>query len=369
MVEGRGQERGSIVLCTQMRSGSWMLSDLCQQTGLLGQPEEYFRPDFRHHWSGEWGLDTRRSYAEYITSAIGLTSTPNGMFGVKMHAYQMNWFLRQLRQIWGSDAEAEPVDLLGRWLPSPSFVHLKRRDVARQAISYHRAIRSTVWFEMRNDGSAEDLPTERALPPEEPAWGEIRYLENGLIGQERMWTTFFETNEIERLELIYEEVSDDQAGALEAIFEFLDIEGPEHLAIESRLKKQADDVTERWYEQYLLHRDSVEPIPPRRPGSNDSESDGPGQARFPNSTSAPITYADKARPAELTPADYIAKRASWAQLVASLVISGLSVGAAAMLVDALPGEGAEVTKRVTNSDWRKGLTPLPPQSPDPQESR
>ena len=115
-----------------MRSGSWLLADLCHQTGVLGQPEEYFRPDYRGHWSDEWGIGLDCSYGEYIVSAVGLTSSPNGVFGVKMHSYQMDWYLRQLRRTWGARPEDDDMDLLrGAPLQSDdSIVHLPVTSVA-----------------------------------------------------------------------------------------------------------------------------------------------------------------------------------------------------------------------------------------------
>lgn len=338
-----------------------MLSDLCQQTGLLGQPEEYFRPDFRHHWSAEWGLDQRGSYALYVASAIRQTSSPNGVFGVKMHSYQMNWFLRQLRVIWGTDETATDADLLARWLPNAVFVHLKRRDVARQAISYYRAVHSNVWFEMREDDPAasEHNPQVRPQFGEEPAWEEIRYLERGLVNQERMWTRFFKDNGITPLRLCYEDIVDDPSTAVRAVLDRMGIEVPEGLTLDSRLKRQSDETTQRWLEEYLARRSSLKaerPLPERHRAAAATNGGRP-----PNGgTEAATLFPDEVAPTrELVPADYIEGRVTWAEIVADLVLSGLSMGAAATLVDALPGEGAKPVRGEVRPNWRRSRTPLP----------
>ncbi len=355
--------RRSVILCTQMRSGSWMLSDLCQQTGLLGQPEEYFRPDYRHHWSAEWGIAMRRSYALYVASAIRHTSTPNGVFGVKMHAYQMNWFLRQLRVTWGTDPDTTDSEILERWLPSATFVHLRRRDVARQAISYYRAAHSNVWFEIREDepAAAEHNPAERQTFSEEAVWGEIRYFENALVTQERTWSRFFAATGIEPLELSYEELVDEPAEAVQQILALMDIEPPNDLEVCPRLKRQSNEDTERWLERYLACRDSVTPVPPRPDRLLGSNGSGTG-ARPGGGTEAAKLFPDaEPPPAELGPAGFVDGTVSWAELVANLVISGLPMGAAAALVDALPGEGAPSTPSTARPDWRRSRTPLPAQ--------
>ncbi|MGO9560474.1 MAG: Stf0 family sulfotransferase [Acidimicrobiales bacterium] len=357
--------RRSVILCTQMRSGSWMLSDLCQQTGLLGQPEEYFRPDYRPHWSAEWGITLPNSYALYVASAIRNTSTPNGVFGVKLHAYQMNWFLRQLRVTWGTDPNATDGEILERWLPSAVFVHLWRRDVARQAISYYRAARSDVWFELREDDPAatEHNPAERPTFAHEPAWGEIRYFENALETQERTWSRFFATTGIKPLELAYEELVDEPVEAVHRILALMDIEPPDDLEIRPRLRRQSDDDTERWLERYLACRDSVTPVPPQPKRLQDSKGSG-SDARRGDGTEAASLFPDAGPPpAELGPSRFVDGTASWAELVASLVISGLPMSAAAALVDALPGEGAPRTPLAGRTHWRRSRTPLPRQQP------
>ncbi|MGO9198060.1 MAG: Stf0 family sulfotransferase [Acidimicrobiales bacterium] len=355
--------RRSVVLCTQMRSGSWMLSDLCHQTGLLGQPEEYFRPDYRHHWSAEWGISTSDTYGLYIASAIRHTSTPNGVFGVKMHAYQMNWFLRQLRVTWGAEPGATDGELLERWLPRAAFVRLRRRDVARQAISYYRAAHSNVWFEIREDDPSAELhnPAEPPAFPDEPAWGEIRYFENALTNQESGWTHFFESTGIEPLELSYEELVDQPGEAVQQILAFMEIQPPEGVEVRPRLKRQADEETERWLERYLACRDTVTPVEPRPSRLRDAKGSGTGR-RPGGGTEAAMLFPDAGSPpSQLGPDGYIDGTVAWAELVANLVISGLPMGAAAALVDALPGEGARLRPSAARPDWRRSRTPLPAQ--------
>lgn len=337
-----------------------MLSDLCQQTGLLGQPEEYFRPDYRHHWSAEWGIGLRSSYALYVASALRHTSSANGVFGVKMHAYQMSWFLRQLKVTWGSQPGASDADILERWLPAASFVHLRRRDVARQAISYYRAAHSNVWFEIRDDDPAapEHNPVERHRFAEEPDWGEVRYLENALVNQEQTWSRFFASTGIEPLELSYEELVAEPAKGVRRILRFMGLKLPAGVELRPRLKRQANEDSERWLEAYLACRDSVTPVPPRPRRLQDSKA---SRARPGGGTEAATLFPDVGTPPdELGPAGYVAGTVSWAELVANLVICGLPMSAAAALVDALPGEGAPPSPRAPRPGWRRTRTPLPP---------
>ena len=91
----------SYLLCTVPRSGSWLLADLLEQTRRRRRPEEYFRPDHRMQWSAEWGIPVKGPYGRYVGAALANTVTGNGVFGVKTHWYQFEWFTGELRALPG----------------------------------------------------------------------------------------------------------------------------------------------------------------------------------------------------------------------------------------------------------------------------
>ena len=59
--------RTSGLIATLPRSGSWLLSEALQLTGLVGQPAEYFRPDFLSQFSRS------RAYVATISSEVRST--------------------------------------------------------------------------------------------------------------------------------------------------------------------------------------------------------------------------------------------------------------------------------------------------------
>jgi len=254
----------SYLLCTVPRSGSWLLADLLEQTDVAGRPEEYFRPDHRVQWSKEWGIQVKAPYSRYVSAALANTTTDNGVFGVKTHWYQLEWLIGELRALPGADPGATDEEVIGHWLPQPHYVHLHRDDTVRQAISYYRASYSDRWFHLLE----EDLGTGkgrfiRPVPmPETPDWGHVRYLEEAVILHERHWRDFFARAGIVPLEIRYEDMVADHEQALRQVLDFIGVHLPPGTSLPSpRLKKQADDQTERLVEQYLAHRDSVEPRP------------------------------------------------------------------------------------------------------------
>jgi trehalose 2-sulfotransferase len=251
-----------------------MLSDALNNTGLVGQPEEYFRPDFTQIWSERWGLRADASYDEYIQAAIRFGTTANGMFGVKLHWYQFVWFLAQLRRLDDEDSGAPDTELLAKWLPNPRYVLIRRRDKARQAVSYYRAAISNVWF----------LPVGESPPSTlvetVPDLGAIRWLEHLLRTDEIKWERWFEAAGVEPLTIWYEEFCADYVGTIGHLLDWLGVERDTGFEIDSPgIVKQADDYSELLLEDYLACRDSLPVSPPAIPLRQRSTVGGAAQAR------------------------------------------------------------------------------------------
>lgn len=250
----------SYLLCCVPRSGSWLLADLLEQTDAAGRPEEYFRPDYRKQWSQEWGIPPEGPYSRYVAAALANTATDNGVFGVKTHWYQLEWFASQLRALPGASRDATEAALVEQWLPNPHYVHLHRDNTVRQAISYYRAAYSDRWFDLIEEDEGRFISP---LPmPEKPDWAHVRYLEESVISHERRWKEFFAESGIVPLDIRYEDMTLAYGQTLQRVLDFLGVQLPPGAPLPSpRIKKQADEQTDRLAEEYLAHRDSVEPRP------------------------------------------------------------------------------------------------------------
>lgn len=254
----------SYLLCTLPRSGSWLLADLLEQTDLAGRPEEYFRPDHRVQWSKEWGIPVTAPYSQYVAAALDHATTGNGVFGVKLHWYQFEWFASELRSLPGGDPDAAAEAVVEQWLPEPHYIYLYRDDTVRQAISYYRAAYTDRWFHLaeEDEGTGEGRFIRPIPMPAEPDWGHVRFLEDTVIDHDTRWTEFFNTSGVVPLEICYEEMSGSPEQTLREVFGFLDIPLDQDLTLPApRLKKQADEETERLVKEYLVHRDHVEARP------------------------------------------------------------------------------------------------------------
>lgn len=255
----------SCIICCLPRSGSWLLAEALNNTTVIGQPEEYFRPDHTKLWQQRWGIGADEPYERYIDAALDYSSTDNGIFSVKFHWYQFDWFLAQLREMPVDGPQVGDAELISSRLPGPAYVYLTRVDKARQAISYWRAGRTDTWF-VTDDG-ADSAGLGPGLPEvgrvgrgsdREPDFPRIRWLERQLVDHETHWLAYFEANGIRPLTVLYEHFSANYGSTVGDIVRWLGAELPDGLErLEPGLKKQADDRTEEILEEYLAIRDSL----------------------------------------------------------------------------------------------------------------
>ena len=244
----------SCFVATLPRSGSWLLAEALANTGLVGVPNEYFRPDFTRMWSQEWGLEDDASYARYVETAKTLTATANGIFSAKLHWYQFAWLSQQLRAQDGAAEAVSTAELMARWFPRLKYIFLWRRDTARQAISYYRACVTKVWF---LTGEAR-----RGALTGEVDYQQIRWFEDILVEHREKWRAYFAEHGVIPLEVIYEDLAADPCAILRKVLADLGLaEGPELAAAPTMLLRQSDDRSEAILEAYLAVRESLRPRP------------------------------------------------------------------------------------------------------------
>jgi LPS sulfotransferase NodH len=280
------------LIATLPRSGSWLLSEALTLTGLVGQPAEYFRPDFLQQFSREWDLADGSDLRQYVARALNRTASDSGVFTNKFHWYQFAWFMEQLRLLdQSARSDCEWVEEL---FPDPRWIHLTRLDKARQAVSYYRASESQVWFS--GDPAGERPRSEAAA---EPRFQQIRYLEDALANHEAQWEAFFAENDVKPLTIAYEDLVSSFAETIASVHEHLGVLSPDVSGTkEPRLRRQADEVSEHWLELYLRVRDSLEPLTPElawSPETKTYETRG-GRARSLGSPAPPpAALSDSAR--------------------------------------------------------------------------
>jgi LPS sulfotransferase NodH len=252
----------SYLVCATPRSGSTFLCEALSETGVAGNPLEFFealpetgvprRPlDYLAGLEDPEALelverappqhappysDVRAcgSYDEHLEQVRRTGTTPNGVFGAKI----MWAHLEDLGRRLGSPDLGALTDAV---FDRPCFVWVRRRDTVRQAVSLWRAMQTQSWRAENEPGGGEPQYSYAAL----------QHLVRLLSDHDAAWGRFFADRTDRVLELTYEEVAADPAGTLRRTLAHIGIEAPAD-APESlpRMRRQADERSDEWATAY-----------------------------------------------------------------------------------------------------------------------
>lgn len=193
-------------LCSSPRSGSSLLSEALTFLGSAGAPIEYFDPTnaMRVVWR-RWGC---RSLPDYIDSLHHRRCSADGLFGVKVHWFQLVSVARALTGRSGGPVPMPDVALtFGRVAPGAVVIRVLREDRERQALSWARAERTGHW-RARTGGASSPAP---AIPR-----AERDHFLRRLVDEEAAWTALLDRVGIVPLVVRYEDLCDDFAATVRA---------------------------------------------------------------------------------------------------------------------------------------------------------
>jgi LPS sulfotransferase NodH len=272
----------SYLVCATPRSGSTLLCELLDQTGVAGRPEEYFealrhsgvprRPheyfDHERHANIIERLAFREmpdglarpanplwdpsNYGRYLDWTLEQGTTPNGVFGAKLMWGYLGDFADLLRTIEGM-ADLPLPALLSRAFPGLRYIQITREDKVRQAVSLWKAVQTQAW--RQGDPSYTG-------PLDEPVFSfrAINYLVRLHTAHDASWDAYFlGLGEPPQLKVTYEELAADPEPVVHRVLEHLGIPAPDPLPLRSpRLSVQADDLSEAWVRRVHDHLNALE---------------------------------------------------------------------------------------------------------------
>ena len=257
-----------LAIASVERTGSTLLCSILRGTKMAGTPIEYlniqtnnfarFRdthgvPRLKPHLRGVGLLRTalgrrfpwrdiswfeRSSWHEYLRAIARVNTTPNGVFGMKMHwnQYQRHMLSQGLDvHFWGA-----PV----------GWVRITRRDEIRQAISFVRAAQTESW------NSNMDAKREPHYDAEA-----IRAALDRIEHENACWTTYFERIKVIPLHITFEELTDDTTNTIRRVMERIGVTIEDVPA--TRTRPQSDGINSEWARRFveehphLAHRHDV----------------------------------------------------------------------------------------------------------------
>ena len=236
------------IICTNPRSGSWLLSEGLSSTGLAGNPREWFNMGeeqaHRARWRMEHSADL--SFATYFEIARAESTTANGISGLKLHYFQLAELSTRMTA-WDGFGALSAAELLPKVFPDARYIWLTRRDKARQAISLLMATSTDEWW---NIEGANDAPSENAGEPEYDPLTLAR-MELGLANNDARWRSFFEGNRVQPLVIHYEDLVADYAGTIVNVLRWLGVREADSIAVPpTRLRRQSNARNEDWLTRY-----------------------------------------------------------------------------------------------------------------------
>ncbi len=265
----------SYLVCATQRSGSTLLCEGLESSGVAGRPREYFeelketglpRRPREYFWElrspevfrllpHDSQLDrdserratwTRDDYAQHLDAAIREGTSANGVFGAKLMWSYFNDFMALMRGIPRLGGMGDG-SLLNAAFPDLHYVFVSRSDKVRQAVSMWRALQTWVWRQ-EDDGAHDGEPERRPVY----SFDAIDHLLGQLRRQEDAWRGFFFRIGQQPLPLYYEEVASDLNGAVGRVLDALQVERPaELLAPPESMRRQSDELSESWVQSYL----------------------------------------------------------------------------------------------------------------------
>jgi LPS sulfotransferase NodH len=240
------------IVCTSPRTGSTLLCQGLSYTGRAGTPAEFFdhRPEVEEYWRHRYSIDRE---AEYASGIIAATSTPNGVFGTKLHWSTLLDMHRALRGTTASPTSARCGslnDLLLQRFSTVRYIWLRRRNKVAQGISHFRAYRTGIWElpagrRPNTIGAAKSVDFDLALVDHCVEWAHI---------YDNEWAAYFQRRNITPMLLTYEDLSSAYDQNLRAVLSFLDIAHVDLPDSVPLLKRLADEASLKWEQQYRALR-------------------------------------------------------------------------------------------------------------------
>jgi trehalose 2-sulfotransferase len=243
----------SYLICCLPRSGSWLMADGLKATGVAGVPEEYYWDEFHEDYLGKWGYPHIGTYDDFLAFSQKVGTTPNGVFGAKMHWEELCQLDSNLRTL-PRTAGRCTFELLTEYFPALRFVYLRRQDKVRQAISWFRAGSTASWYTVQGENRANGEEIA-------PNWERIHLLEAILRHDEESWERFFTGAGVQPLRIAYEDLSRNYESCVRSVLGYLGLPTGARLELPTpRLRVQRDTTTERWVQAYMVWRRRTVPL-------------------------------------------------------------------------------------------------------------
>jgi trehalose 2-sulfotransferase len=239
----------SYLICCAERTGSTLLGNALIGTGIAGRPRSYFNRAAHFNPRYQRILGSAKDDDKYLDRVIVAATTPNGVFGAKVHwEHFLNFAAKVERSLAASEGTVPasvPTRLRGRF-PDLRYIWLTRRNKIARAISHYRAEKTGRW-QLDARWITDDTGGEG-----EPGFDfdAIDVFVRTGEAEDAHWQQFFLEHDISPLELVCEELVQDLEGTVRRVLDFLSIPAENVKMPLPNLRRQADNNSREWEARY-----------------------------------------------------------------------------------------------------------------------
>lgn len=243
------------LICCTPRVGSTLLARGLESTGVAGNPREYFGAGARGELENpfDWRTDDAHriaienqdlaSHHEFLNSIKIKGTTRNGVFGAKIHWFQIENLSSRLAAVFG---EKPLHNLVQQWIPGCRLIWLRRKDKIAQAVSWYRAIETR---QFAREAGAPMGANSAEIP--EFDYERIKMYLSVIKSGENGWGNFFSAGGYEPLVLEYEKFTGSYHETIVTMLKYLRIqETPASLGAPA-LEKMSDAISKEWVTRFL----------------------------------------------------------------------------------------------------------------------
>ena len=227
------EKKFSFAICTNQRTGSTLLCQILSEIG-IGNAGEYFSRRF------EAEFDMKDVIDEILFSVMKKGESENGIKGIKIMIGQLQHLVFLVNK--AKKTAYTPDDIMAL-CQIDKYIFLRRKNKLRQAISHYKAHESNNWL----------VKVDRSVKVKNIAYNgiKIKRLLHLIQQKELEWVIFFDRNNIQPLEIYYEDLIEQYHETLTEINTFLGVKLPEDFQFPTPpLQKQANDESEVFYHRF-----------------------------------------------------------------------------------------------------------------------
>lgn len=222
------------VVCATPRSGSELVTQMLQATGLAGDPQEYLNQAYMAGYVRLRAGDQKLELREYLEDMEARRTSPNGVFGAKMH-------FEHLQALWKNRMRVA-AGFLKRF---DKFILVTRRDKVAQAVALHKAREAVVVQDASKAGEEAQRPVKAGYNP-----ALVAKALTDVAMQEEAWRTLLTAAQFPFLEVAYEDLVANYEKESARILEHLGISGAK-VGAPALDKLEDDQATIAKFRQYL----------------------------------------------------------------------------------------------------------------------